>query len=79
MPIIDTRREQMFPTFTPQQIEMAQRFASGEPQRFAPGASLYDVGERDVPSWLVLEGRSSPADAAGSAPSSRSSATAPGT
>jgi thioredoxin reductase (NADPH) len=56
MALIDTRRAQMFPVLSPAQIETAKRFASGEPQRFAPGELMFDVGERHAPAWLVLEG-----------------------
>jgi thioredoxin reductase (NADPH) len=56
MPVADERREQMFPTLSPHQAETARRFASGPAQRFEPGQMLFDVGQRDVPSWLVLEG-----------------------
>lgn len=52
----DSRQEQRFPTLTPAQIEIARRFASGDPRRFAAGEALYEVGARDVPAWLVLEG-----------------------
>jgi thioredoxin reductase (NADPH) len=56
MALIDTRRSQMFPVLSPGQIETAKRFASGEPQRFAPGELMFDVGERQAPAWLILEG-----------------------
>jgi thioredoxin reductase (NADPH) len=56
MALIDTRRDQMFPTLTIPQIETAKRFASGAPQRFAPHETVYEVGARDVPAWLILEG-----------------------
>ena len=56
MALIDTRRAQMFPVLSAAQIETAKRFASGEPQRFAPGELMFDVGERHAPAWLVLEG-----------------------
>jgi thioredoxin reductase (NADPH) len=56
MAVIDTRREQMFPTLTAPQIETARRFASGEPHQFAAGETVYEIGERDVPAWLILEG-----------------------
>ena len=56
MALIDTRRSQMFPVLSPAQIETAKRFASGEPQRFAPGELMFDVGERHAPVWLVLQG-----------------------
>jgi len=56
MALIDTRREQMFPVLSAAQIDMARRFASGEPRRFAPGEMVFDVGERGVPMWLILDG-----------------------
>jgi thioredoxin reductase (NADPH) len=54
--LIDTRFDQVFPVFNPAQIETATRFASGPAQQFSPGAAVYDVGVRNVPSWLILEG-----------------------
>src|SRR6185312_12100300 len=36
--------------------ETARRFASGPARTFAPGELVYDVGERDVPTWLLLDG-----------------------
>ena len=56
MALIDTRRAQMFPILSAAEIETAKRFASGEPQRFAPGELMFDVGERHAPALLVLEG-----------------------
>ena len=56
MSLIDTRRDQMFPVLSALQIETARRFASGEAQRFAPGEVVFEVGERQAPAWLVLEG-----------------------
>lgn len=53
---LDNRQEQMFPTLTASQIETARRFASGEPRHFAPGEEMFGLGERNMPSWLVLEG-----------------------
>ena len=55
-PDLDSRRDQMFPTLTPAQIETARRFASGEPRHFEPGETMFALGERNVPSWLVLDG-----------------------
>jgi len=55
-PDLDSRRDQMFPKLTPAQIETARRFASGEPRHFKPGEKMFALGERNVPSWLVLEG-----------------------
>ncbi len=56
MTMIDTRRDQMFPVLSAPQIETARRFASGEAQRFAPGELVFDVGQRQAPAWLVLQG-----------------------
>ncbi|SIQ58874.1 cyclic nucleotide-regulated FAD-dependent pyridine nucleotide-disulphide oxidoreductase [Rhizobium sp. RU35A] len=53
---LSTRRHQMFPVLSPDQIEMARRFASGEPVRFSPGEAIYSVGDRQAPAWLVIEG-----------------------
>ena len=56
MSIADTRRHQMFPTFDAAHIETASRFASGEARRFEPGELVFDVGEKNVPAWLLLDG-----------------------
>src|ERR1051326_3479708 len=56
MAVIDERRAQMFPVLSAAQIDVAHRFASGEAQRFAPGETIYEVGQTNVPSWMVLEG-----------------------
>ena len=54
--IIESRRDQAFPVLEPGQIETAKRFASGEARTFAPGEVIYDVGVRNTPTWLVLDG-----------------------
>lgn len=56
MSTIDTREAQMFPVLSPAQIETARRFASGPAVRFAPGETLYAIGEHGAPAWLVLAG-----------------------
>jgi thioredoxin reductase (NADPH) len=56
MSIIETRNAQMFPTLDPGQVETAKRFASGPPRQFAPGEIVFDIGDRQVPAWLVLKG-----------------------
>ena len=56
MSLIDTRFDQMFPVLDAVQIETAKRFASAPAQQFAPAAPIYDVGQRNVPAWLVLDG-----------------------
>jgi len=56
MSVIDTRFDQMFPVLDAAQVETVRRFASGEPRRFAPGETVFNVGDRGVPAWLLLEG-----------------------
>jgi len=56
MSLIETRFDQMFPVLDAVQFATARRFASGPARKFAPGEALYDVGQRNVPVWLVLEG-----------------------
>ncbi len=56
MAIGDARREQVFPTLTALQIAMARRFASDAPRRFAPREVVYEIGARDAPCWLMLDG-----------------------
>jgi len=56
MTIADTRRDQMFPVLSPAQIEIARRFAAAPPRRYAPGATLFRVGESNVPAFIVLAG-----------------------
>jgi thioredoxin reductase (NADPH) len=50
------RSAQAFPTLTPAQVETALRFASGAARRFAADETIYGIGDRDAPAWLVLEG-----------------------
>jgi thioredoxin reductase (NADPH) len=52
--IIDTRREQMFPTLEPSEIERVQRF--GTLRAFAPGAPLAKVGDRSGGLSIILSG-----------------------
>ncbi|WP_260597763.1 FAD-dependent oxidoreductase [Sphingomonas endolithica] len=56
MSTIATREHQMFPVLDATQLETAKRFASGPARRFGPAEIVYEIGERDAPSWLVLEG-----------------------
>ncbi|MBB4289577.1 thioredoxin reductase (NADPH) [Rhizobium leguminosarum] len=51
------RHHQLFPVLTEAQIQAASRFASNGPRRFAPGEAVSAIGERNVPSWLILEGQ----------------------
>ncbi len=56
MAIADDRRHQMFPVLDAAQIAIARRFASGPPRTCVAGEVLFDVGDRDAPVWLVLDG-----------------------
>ncbi|MDB5713267.1 MAG: thioredoxin reductase [Sphingomonadales bacterium] len=56
MSIADNREHQMFPVLDHDQMESARRFASGPAKNFAPHESVYAIGERGAPSWLVLDG-----------------------
>lgn len=56
MGIGETRKEQLYPTMTASQLNAARRFAGGPERSFAPHERVYDVGQRDVPAWLVLTG-----------------------
>ena len=56
MSLVETRGHQIFPVLDMAQIATARRFASGEARRFAAGEVVFDVGERNAPAWLVLDG-----------------------
>jgi thioredoxin reductase (NADPH) len=56
MAIVDTRRDQMYPTLDAAQIMVARRFASGPAQGFQAGEVIFAFGQRVSSSWLVLEG-----------------------
>lgn len=53
---LNARRDQMFPVLSPAQVATARRFASGPERQFQPGETIYAIGERGTPSWLVLAG-----------------------
>jgi thioredoxin reductase (NADPH) len=56
MSLIENRREQIFPVLDAAQMQSAKRFASGPPRAFAPGETIFNVGDRHAPAWLVLKG-----------------------
>lgn len=56
MSLIDTRFDQMFPVLDAAHLDTAKRFASGPAQQFKSGDLVYDVGTRNAPAWLVLDG-----------------------
>src|ERR1700740_3054816 len=55
VPISD-RTAHRCPLLREAQLEVVRRFANTEARRFAPGETLYEVGDRAVPAWFVLEG-----------------------
>lgn len=56
MSVADNRFDQLFPVLDPSQMANAKRFASDAARTFAPGEAIYEVGVRNVPAWLVLDG-----------------------
>src|SRR5258705_5580296 len=52
---IDTRREQMFPKLTPEEINRIRRF--GEVRRYATGEMLYRTGEIAPGMFILIKGR----------------------
>lgn len=57
MSTIQSRESQAFPVLDAQEQAIARRFASGPERTFAPGETLYAIGERDASTWLVLAGQ----------------------
>src|SRR4051812_14784619 len=55
VPISD-RSAQRFPRLRETQLELVRRFANAEERRFSPGEKIYEVGDRGVPAWFLLEG-----------------------
>src|SRR5579863_10377998 len=57
MSMLDTRRDQIFPVLTTDQIEQARRFASAPARCFSPNEPMFRVGERNMPSFIVVNGK----------------------
>lgn len=57
MALTDTRRGQLFPTLCAVQLGVAQHFATAPPRRFAAGETLYTLGERHAPVFIVTAGK----------------------
>ncbi|WP_374574717.1 FAD-dependent oxidoreductase [Phenylobacterium sp.] len=51
----DARREQIFPTLSPQELERVRPF--GEPRRFAVGEALARAGQAGLGMFIILSGR----------------------
>lgn len=56
MTTIETRQDQMFPVLSAPELALARRFASGPLRNFSPDETVYAIGDREAPTWLVLEG-----------------------
>ncbi len=54
--MLENRREQIFPVLDASQMEIAKRFTDPSPRTFAPGETVFSMGERHAPAWLVLKG-----------------------
>src|SRR5579859_6093993 len=50
------RAAQRFPQLKDAQLEVVSRFADAPPRRFAPGESLFELGECGAPAWFLVEG-----------------------
>ena len=55
VPISD-RSAQRFPRLRETQLDVVRRFAEAHERHFAPGESMFEVGERAVPTWFLLHG-----------------------
>jgi thioredoxin reductase (NADPH) len=55
VPVSD-RSAQRFPRLREAQLEVVKRFAETHERNFAPGESLFSVGDRAVPTWFLLSG-----------------------
>ncbi len=53
---VSDRSAQRFPKLRDTQLEVVKRFAQSESRTFAPSEQLYELGDRDVPSWFIVEG-----------------------
>jgi thioredoxin reductase (NADPH) len=56
MGLAETRHDQLFPALCAAQIAVARRFATAPPQKFGPGETLYALGERHAPVFIVTAG-----------------------
>ena len=56
MSLVDTRREQMFPSFSDAQMATIERFGPHGPRDFRPNEVLFGLGTRETAAWLVLDG-----------------------
>jgi thioredoxin reductase (NADPH) len=50
------RSAQRFPKLREAQLAVVKRFTDAEARSFAPGESIFEVGDKGVPAWFLLEG-----------------------
>src|SRR6476619_3912988 len=55
VPISD-RSAQRFPRLREAQLDVVKRFADTEARSFSPGEPIFEVGDKGVPAWFLLEG-----------------------
>jgi len=55
VPISD-RTAQRVPRLRGAQLDVVRRFAEAHERTFAPGESIYEVGERGAPAWFLVRG-----------------------
>ena len=53
---IGDRTAQRVPRLREAQLDVVRRFAEAHERTFAPGESIYKIGERGVPAWFLLSG-----------------------
>lgn len=53
---VSDRSAQRFPRLRDAQLGIVRRFADAEARRFSPGETIYEVGDKYVPAWFLLEG-----------------------
>ena len=56
MAVSTTRREQIFPTLCAVQLDVARHFSAAPARHFAAGETLYSLGERSAPVFIVTAG-----------------------
>jgi CRP-like cAMP-binding protein len=55
VPVSD-RSAQRFPRLRDAQLDIVKRFADAEARSFSPGEPIFQMGQRGVPAWFLLEG-----------------------
>ena len=53
---VNDRSAQRFPRLRDAQLDIVKRFADAEARSFSPGEPIFQMGERGVPAWFLLEG-----------------------